>query len=221
MNPEIKITQDGSPTLYLKVLDETYHSLYGARTESTHIYIKNGLLHRAKCGNFNETERIRIFEIGFGSGLNALLSLNTGLPINYTSIEKYPLAPSIIKELNFGNPDEYENFLKLHAVSWDEDIKITDSFLLRKLNADFLNTEFNEHFDVIFMDAFAPDKQPEMWSDNVIRKIVRMLAPQGVITTYCAKGIVRRKMEEEGLFVERLPGPPGGKREILRATKLR
>ncbi|KAA3157540.1 SAM-dependent methyltransferase, partial [Akkermansia sp. BIOML-A63] len=74
-------------------------------------------------------------------------------------------------------------------------------------------------YDIVYFDAFAPDKQPEMWEQSLFDTLYKVLNDGGILTTYCAKGVVRRMLQTAGFTVERLPGPPGGKREILRATK--
>lgn len=225
MEQEVKIesTADGSYTLFVPSLNEHYHSVNGAKQESDHIYIKAGLLHSLK-------DDIRVLEVGFGTGLNTYLSLqvaqNTAKRIDYTSFELYPLSMEIVGQLNYvesSKTEDKEYFTQLHACAWGEKNKITPSFYLTKIRTDFTKLDFqllsDTTFDVIFFDAFAPDKQSEMWSQRIFDTLYSLTSKDGILTTYCAKGVVRRMLLQAGYNVERLPGPPG-KREILRATKL-
>lgn len=225
MEQEVKIesTADGSHTLFVPSLNEHYHSVNGAKQESDHIYIKAGLLHSLK-------DDIKILEIGFGTGLNAYLSLqvtqNTAKRIDYTSLELYPLSMDIVGQLNYvesGEPEDKEYFTQLHACDWGKRNEITSSFYLTKIQTDFSKLDFplylDTTFDVIYFDAFAPEKQSEMWSQRIFDTLYTLTNKEGILTTYCAKGVVRRMLLQAGYNVERLAGPPG-KREILRATKL-
>lgn len=212
----IEQTEDGSATLFVPELNEHYHSVKGARTESQHIFIDMGL-------HAVTTPKPHILEIGFGTGLNALLTLEAAereqRHVHYTGIELYPLAWEEVDALGYSdNP----LFKTLHTAPWEEDTAITPYFTLRKVQADatnHLSLNTNHSFDVIYFDAFAPEKQPEMWSEELFQNLYACLNTGGVMTTYCAKGIIRRLLQAVGFKVERLPGPPGGKREILRATK--
>ena len=185
----------------------------GARTESQHIFIDMGL-------NASEVAEPHILEIGFGTGLNALLTLETAestqRKVHYTGIELYPLSWEMIEPLGYSdNP----LFKTLHIIPWEEDTIITPCFTLRKVQADFTTLTTDRSFDIIYFDAFAPEKQPEMWSQELFDRLHVRLSEKGILTTYCAKGVVRRMLQTAGFTVERLPGPPGGKREILRARK--
>lgn len=221
VKPEIKITADGSHTLFVPEMDEHYHSINGAIQESTHIFINTGLHHCVK-------DEMRIFEVGFGTGLNAFLTLLdsciSGKTIHYITIEAYPLPESIIKNLNYiqkHTEQEQIYFYKLHDAEWNEEIKITDHFHLTKIKADFRFFDIPslvDLVDIIYFDAFAPEKQPEMWTQDIFNNLYKITSPDGILVTYCAKGIVRRMMQQAGYKVERLPGPPG-KREMLRAKK--
>lgn len=212
----IEQTEDGSATLFVPELNEHYHSVKGARTESQHIFIDMGL-------HAVTTPKPHILEIGFGTGLNALLTLEAAereqRHVHYTGIELYPLAWEEVDALGYSdNP----LFKTLHTMPWEEDTAITPYFTLRKVQADVTNhlsLNTNHSFDVIYFDAFAPEKQPEMWSEELFQNLYACLNTGGVMTTYCAKGVIRRLLQAVGFKVERLPGPPGGKREILRATK--
>ncbi len=209
----IVTTADGSHSLFVPALDEHYHSMNGAIQESRHVFI-NVL-------NQIPKNHIRILEIGFGTGLNAFLTLLTGRDIHYTALELYPLSVETACALNY--PEMLDtarraNFEHLHSAEWNKAEVITPHFTLYKINADFTQYKFPEQYDVIYFDAFSPEKQPEMWSETVFEKLYDAAAPNAVLTTYCAKGAVRRAMQQAGFVVERLPGPPG-KREMLRAKK--
>ncbi|MGM9795536.1 MAG: tRNA (5-methylaminomethyl-2-thiouridine)(34)-methyltransferase MnmD [Candidatus Aphodosoma sp.] len=213
----IEQTKDGSNTLYIQEIDEHYHSIKGAMTESQHIFINCGLKHIDKSN-------IDIFEVGFGTGLNTILTLihSRDKHISYTTIEKYPLQLEVIKDIEYStifNPTDYSLFERLHTLEWNNYIEITPSFKFRKLKADLTTISLTDYYDVIYFDAFSPEKQPEMWSEEVLKKIYYHLRNQGILVTYCAKGEIRRRMQKIGFVVERLAGPPGGKREILRGTK--
>ncbi|MFC5271283.1 tRNA (5-methylaminomethyl-2-thiouridine)(34)-methyltransferase MnmD [Adhaeribacter terreus] len=223
MKVEVKQTNDGSNTLFVPELNEHYHSIHGALQEALHVFIKYGLeptLEKA-------TEPIRLLEIGFGTGLNAILTLQTFLTQNhsvfYDTLEKYPLPENLIKELQFGNfilnPELLDYFHKLHAAPWNETIAITPNFNLQKMHTDLETQTFpDNYYDLIYFDAFAPEKQPHLWTDEIFRKMAGALKPGGFLVSYCAKGIFKRGLKSAGLTVEALPGPPG-KREMTRATK--
>lgn len=212
----LQITDDGSHTLFVPEIDECYHSTKGAIQESRHIFIEAGLKQCAKS-------EINVLEIGFGTGLNALLTaLESDVSVRYTTIELYPVPIEQALKLNYPELLEDESvvlFEKIHSSPWNEKVQITENFSITKLNADITRTDFDEQFDVIYFDAFSPEKQPEMWSEEMFRKLYLCASENAVLTTYCAKGAVRRAMKSAGFAVERLPGPPG-KREILRARKI-
>ena len=216
---ELQTTADGSTTLYRPDMDEHYHSVKGALTESQHIFIDCGLRHLAK-------DSLRVLEIGFGSGLNALLSaLQSDIRQHYHTLELYPLSKEIIDSTDYhkavDNPQAPTLFAAIHAAEWNKAVRITPSFTLEKAECDYTDpaTLFPQGIDVVYFDAFAPEKQPEMWAEEPLRRIFDAMNPGGVLTTYCAKGEIRRRLQSIGFVVERLAGPPGGKREILRATK--
>lgn len=214
----IEQTEDGSATLYVPELNEHYHSVKGARTESQHIFIDMGLkASAAPCPH--------ILEAGFGTGLNALLTLQeaerTGRPVRYTGIELYPLAWTEVEALHYSDDPRLR---LLHEAPWEEEVCLTPTFRLLKLRRDLTSWQADDErpplrCDVVYFDAFAPEKQPALWTPAVFRNLYRCLTSGGILTTYCAKGAVRRLMQDIGFRMERLPGPPGGKREILRATK--
>lgn len=212
-------TEDGSATLYVPALDEHYHSVKGARAEAEHIYIEMGMMHA--LGGRSDEGKLRVLEVGLGTGLNALLTLerceHEGACVHYDAVELYPLTWEEIAPLGYSDA---EVFRVLHDSAWEEDVKLTSHFTLRKLQKDVRNVNIAP-VDVIYYDAFAPEKQPEMWTHDLMERMYDLLNPCGVLTTYCAKGVVRRMLQLVGFKVERLPGPVGGKREILRATKER
>ena len=216
---QIEQTADGSQTLFVPELNEHYHSVKGALTESEHIFIRMGLKH-------SSVEAPHVLEIGFGTGLNAFLTLLTAdtdqRNIHYTTLERYPVTPALIEQLTYPElicPERKDDFQALHQAAWNTDVQLTPYFTLHKVETDFTSYTFPATYDVIYFDAFAPEKQPEMWTQSLFDTLCQQLNPQGILTTYCAKGAVRRMLQAAGFTVERLPGPPGGKREILRATK--
>jgi tRNA U34 5-methylaminomethyl-2-thiouridine-forming methyltransferase MnmC len=218
---EIIKTSDGSHSLYLKDRDETYHSKHGAIQESRHVFIGAGLRPIIESG----LKEINILEVGFGTGLNALLTLieaeKSKLVIRYTSLEAFPLSIEVINQLNYGTVLEADNeFKKIHESPWKEPQKISSNFTLKKEETRLEDFEPEDQFDLVYFDAFAPTVQPELWTESIFRKMYAALNNGGVLVTYCSKGAVRRAMIAVGFTVERLPGPPG-KREILRARKSR
>lgn len=219
MKRVIEQTEDGSATLFVPELNEHYHSVKGARTESQHIFIDKGL----KACTVSQPQ---ILEIGFGTGLNALLTLEAAeqeeRPIFYTGIELYPLIWAEVAILKYSDNPLFE---ALHTTVWGEAMNITPHFTLQKIQGDAFAVMQDElaakhSFDVVYFDAFAPEKQPEMWSEALFYNLYASMNENGILTTYCAKGVIRRLLQDVGFKVERLPGPPGGKREILRATKI-
>ena len=220
---EIIMTADGSHTLYVPDLKEHYHSTFGAIQESEHVYIKEGLLIAKSI--FSE---INILEVGFGTGLNALLTLmklpEIEYPVHYHAIEAFPLSEDITAKLNY--PDILKNlnvkevFTQLHKTPWNNTTQFCDQFSITKSNLKLEDILLEtDHFHLVYFDAFAPDIQPEMWKQEVFNKIVKSMKRKGILVTYSAKGSVRRCMQSAGLKVERIPGPPG-KREMLRGRKI-
>lgn len=220
MKREITFTEDGSHTLFVPELQEHYHSTHGAVQESHHVYIEAGL---KQC----EKEEIHVLEIGFGTGLNALLTLleakQTGKKIYYTTLERYPIIWENARNLNYAEIlSGKQDFEQIHQAEWQKSIEITPFFSIKKRNIDCSKPEnllFENTFDVIYFDAFAPEKQPEMWTQAIFDTLYRCSNTNSILTTYCAKGNVRRMMQTAGFRVERLPGAPG-KREMLRARKI-
>ncbi len=218
MKPEIIKTEDGSHTLYVSALNEHYHSVHGAVTESMHVFINAGL---KAC----KKENIRLLEVGFGTGLNAWLTYmhQGGKTIEYVALEKYPVESNILDELNYtkylSQDSHFEHiFHEIHEQPWNITHKLSPAFLLMKIKTDIQTEALTGNFDLIYFDAFAPAVQPEMWSEKIFRKIYERTAKEGILVTYCAKGMVRRTMQNMGYSVECLQGPPG-KREMLRAVK--
>ncbi|MCC8171487.1 MAG: tRNA (5-methylaminomethyl-2-thiouridine)(34)-methyltransferase MnmD [Parabacteroides sp.] len=214
----LEVTADGSHTLYLPGMDEHYHSVNGAVQESRHVFIEAGFKQIAEPA-------VRILEIGFGTGLNAFLTLleagASGRQVTYYSVERYPLDEKTVGSLNYGAvvcPDSAALFDALHRAPWDVPVAITPFFMLHKIEADSNMCVLPPDIDLVYFDAFAPDKQPEMWNPEFFYSLYRNTVPGGLLTTYCAKGTVRRMMQAAGYGVERLPGPPG-KREMLRGKK--
>jgi len=215
---EIIITKDGSHSIYVPVLDEHYHSVYGAIQESQHIFINYGL-------KFIKNQNISILDIGFGTGLNALLTIveneNLNKRIKYTTIEKYPLEKSIYEKLNYCNKlksDYYNVYMQLHNAEWERGINILPNFSLTKIQTDLIEYKPVETFDIVYFDAFAPNIQAKLWTEEVFAKIYNAMNIEGVLTTYSAKGSVKRAMKAAGFKIEELPGPEG-KRVVTRAIK--
>jgi tRNA U34 5-methylaminomethyl-2-thiouridine-forming methyltransferase MnmC len=216
--PEIVITEDGSHSIYVQSLDEHYHSVHGAITESQHVFIEAGLKQF-------RNRHIQILEMGFGTGLNALLTLaethESKLSIYYTGIEKYPLESTIIESLNYESiiDPAWKGMLKLiHDSPWQQEVLIKPEFILKKLQCDMHEMKLADEFDLVYFDAFAPEKQPELWTEDLFRQIFLSMRPHSILTTYSSKSMVRRNLKAAGFQVEKIPGPPG-KREIVRAYK--
>ena len=210
-------TADGSSTLYVPELDEHYHSVKGALTESKHIFIDMGL-------QATEAAHPHVLEVGLGTGLNALLAWQWAdtqqCPVHYTALERYPLSWQEVSQLQYAHAAELE---QIHTAPWEVDVVLSPYFTLKKVECDatgYLQQQAGTPlFDVVFFDAFAPEKQPELWSENIFQSLYQTMHPGGVLTTYCAKGCIRRLLQSIGFVMERLPGPPGGKREMLRGRK--
>ncbi|MFI3239959.1 MAG: tRNA (5-methylaminomethyl-2-thiouridine)(34)-methyltransferase MnmD [Bacteroidales bacterium] len=219
MDRIIEETADGSATIYIPAMDEHYHSVKGALAESEHIFRDSALLH-------HPNEHLRVFEVGFGTGLNCVVTAMTGGKcVDYFTVERYPLSKDILNALRYEQllgTKGAELFHAIHTAQWEREVAITDSFHLNKLETDFTADSYTmpEGIDIVYFDAFAPEKQPEMWSEAIFHKLYNAMSPNAILTTYCAKGEIRRRLQSIGFTVERIAGPVGGKREILRATKL-
>jgi tRNA U34 5-methylaminomethyl-2-thiouridine-forming methyltransferase MnmC len=216
---QLIVTSDGSHTIYVPEIDEHYHSVYGAIQESDHVFIKNGF-------EICKADPINIFEVGFGTGLNVLLTalkcISGNKEVNYTSIEKYPLDNRIIKSLNYpdyAGENAKEIFQQIHSVPWNISNNIFKNFSLKKIEADFTTYPSSGRYDLLYFDAFGPAKQPEMWTSEIFDKIASITNKRGILVTYSAKGEVRRALKSSGFEVTLLPGPPG-KRQMISAVKL-
>lgn len=219
--PEIVETEDGSHTLRLQDSEITFHSVKGAIKESMHVFIESGFVYFLQ--NDPGKKPVSVFEVGFGTGLNALLTATSaaknGRNVIYHSIEKQPLPIEIYSKLNY--PDilnERDLYKTIMQTGWNQELFINSFFKLQKISGDLETYRFNKQFDVIYFDAFAPNDQEEMWTENNFKKMFEALNKGGVLVTYCSKGNVRRAMAGAGFVVEKIPGPPG-KREIVRASK--
>ncbi|MDR2963377.1 MAG: tRNA (5-methylaminomethyl-2-thiouridine)(34)-methyltransferase MnmD [Bacteroidales bacterium] len=216
---ELELCADGTHTLFVPALEEHYHSTRGAVQESLYVYIERGLQHCAE-------NPCTVLEVGFGTGLNALLSaiyaIEHNRNVHFVSYEKFPLAPEIATQLNYADfvETQYAPLLaKIHRAAWNEVIEITPQFTLHKIHSDLTLLPPLIPCNLIYYDAFAPGKQPEMWSEKLLSHVCSALQANGFLVTYCAQGQVRRTLKSFGLHIERLPGPPG-KWEMLRATKI-
>ena len=222
MKKEIIKTRDGSNTLFVPEFDETYHSSHGAIQESLHVFIRNGLKFKSELNDLS------LLEVGFGTGLNALLSFidseETNIKIRYTSIEAYPLKWDLVSKLNYIDLISFgkysEKYKKMHTCNWESFAILSPYFTLRKQNIKLQDVLYDNEFDVIYFDAFAPRVQPDLWTEQIFASMYKALKPEGVLVTYCAKGSVKRDLKYVGFELQSIPGPPG-KREMSRAIKPR
>jgi len=219
---ELKPTGDGSPTILNTTINESYHSTNGALTESRHIFIDQG--YHAVPGKSRD---MTILEVGFGTGLNALLTMveceKEKRKVNYIGIEPFPLEDELLKQLTYpglvGSCTERSSFYKMHHIPWEVPFYISDHFILYKIKQKLQEVDFQEgKFNLVYFDAFSPETQPELWTLPVFAKLFASLQPGGILITYSVKGEVRRSLKSVGFDVEKIPGPPG-KREITRAQK--
>jgi tRNA U34 5-methylaminomethyl-2-thiouridine-forming methyltransferase MnmC len=211
-------TADGSQTVKNNDIGESYHSTHGAVQESMHVYINHGL--RLVVNN---RSKIRVFEMGFGTGLNALLTLrevleNPNLEVEYVCIEPFPLSENIYRQLNYPQDSERDYFIQMHQSVHAKNINIHERFSFLKMEVKFEDFHYYKQFDIMYYDAFGPTSQPELWSLDALRKSVDMLNSDGIWVTYCSKGEVRRGLVSLGMKAERMAGPPG-KRHMIFATK--
>ena len=214
-------TEDGSHSLFSEEFNVSYHSKFGAIQETKHVFIEAGLRYKAVLG-----KELCVLDIGFGTGLNAFMTLleaeKRGLSVDYTGVEAFPISKEISDKLNYpeltGNPDKEDIFRRLHADNWGETVQYTETFKGTKLKKKFEDLDFKERFDIVYFDAFAPGSQPELWEEPVLKIMHEALVEGGILVTYCAKGDVKRTLKAIGFEVEKLTGPPG-KREMTRATK--
>lgn len=222
MNPQIIKTGDGSDTLVDPEINESYHSVRGAVSESTFVFLKNGY-HQMK----NRTG-ITVLEIGFGTGLNCLLTALAAerkkLSTHYFALEKFPLSNELLKKLNYAEITGEIGaaiYSKIHSAPWNVKVEISSWFDVVKWEDDFLVSGLSEIpvCDLVYFDAFSPGKQPDMWHADLLMKLYNKMAPGALFVTYSARGALRRDLVRIGFKVERLPGPEG-KREMLRGLKL-
>ena len=217
------MTEDGSHSIAIPEMNVTYHSIHGAIQESKHVFIEAGLKYFL---DRDVPERIDILEVGFGTGLNALLTANelerTGASVYYVALDAFPISVEEAQSLNYceqlDRKDLQEDFIRMHECGWNKSIAVTENVLMHKSNSTLQKFESETKFDLIYYDAFAPAAQPELWTEEIFQKLFLLLNQNGVLVTYCSKGDVRRAMAAAGFTVKKLPGPPG-KREMLRATK--
>jgi len=221
-NSILQTTADGSHTLFVPELNEHYHSVNGALQESELVFIQNGLYHLPQC-----LKEINLLEVGFGTGLNALLTVleakKQRRKINYIAIEPEPVDAELIEKLNYPalieGTEAVGYFRKLHAAGWVYPSFLSDYFIISKIQAKLEEVVLkDEQFHLVYFDAFGPDVQPELWTEHVFSQINKCMKPEGVLVTYSCKGTVKRALKAAGFSIEKLPGP-SGKREGLRAVK--
>ena len=222
MQRKLILTGDGSHTISMPELNVTYHSIHGAIQESKHVFIEAGLKSLLPV----EGTALNVFEMGFGTGLNALLTIieseRLQRKIYYETVEQFPVDTGEVRSLNYCEQLDREDlqpiFEQLHSCEWEKKVNITENFGFNKSRTNLLNLETSETFELIYFDAFAPNTQPELWTNEIFEKMFAMLDPGGILVTYCSKGDVRRAMQAAGFIVEKLPGPRG-KREMTRALR--
>ncbi len=224
MQRNLIVTKDGSHSVAIPEWEVSYHSVYGAVQESLHVFIESGLKYWFE--KHTSASRCVIFEMGFGTGLNALLSMleakRLQRKIMYETVEAFPLEQSITQELNYCESLQQgfwqPVFDSLHSGEWNSTQHITNFFSFRKIRSLLADYTPAEPIDIIYYDAFAPRAQPELWTKEVFERMLNILAPDGILVTYCSKGDVRRALLAAGFSVERIQGPPG-KREMIRASR--
>ena len=215
------LTNDGSHSVMSEQFAVAYHSKHGAIQETQHVFIEAGLKYKAAT-----QAEMSILEIGFGTGLNAFMSFleaeRLNLKIDYTTVEACPLSMESVNQLNYVEKLDafaFDTVFKhMHTCAWDEQHPLSKNFNFTKLQTDFILIDFKNRFDIIYFDAFAPEAQPHLWTPEMMQKMYDALKPEGILTTYCAKGIVKRTLKSVGFSIESLAGPLG-KREMTRAKK--
>lgn len=220
MKKEVVVTGDGSKTIHMPELNESYHSTHGALQEAEHVFIKYGL-------DQLEKESIDVFELGFGTGLNAILayrfSKQNNVHISYVGVEAYPVSMEMLEALNYTDfltADEKKIFLEMHNADWGSKVELSDQFTFQKIEEKIEDSKVGEDtMDIVFFDAFGPRTQGSLWKPVILEKMAKMLREKGVLTTYCAQGQFRRDLKSVGFDVTKVPGPPG-KREMTVAIKL-
>ncbi len=226
MKREIITTGDGSKTIHIPEWNEQYHSKHGAIQEAQHVFLRMGLQQYHSRPTYKKLTSIRILEIGFGTGLNALLTYfeaqRLGAIIKYTGVEAYPVTHKEAMAMEYASQLKEVNaqaiFDKMHMLSWESPQEVSENFTLNKRKQRFEEIIDEDVFDLVYFDAFGARVQPELWNESIFQKMYSAMCTHGILVTYAAKGSVRRAMQAVGFTVERLPGPPG-KREMLRAVK--
>ena len=218
----LQTTEDGSHTLFVPGLNEHYHSTHGALQESELVFIHNGLHRIPEC-----IKEINVLEVGFGTGLNALLTVleskKQRRKINYVAVEPEPVDKEIIEQLNYasliGSTEAAGYYKKIHEAGWVHPEFLSDYFIISKIQAKLEDiTLRDEQFHLVYFDAFGPDVQPELWTEQVFTQLFNCMKTNGILVTYSCKGAIKRALKAAGFTIEKLPGPIG-KREVLRATK--
>ena len=208
-------TDDGSPSILVEQMGETYHSIHGAIAEAKHVYIQNGL---AYC----HAKNIQVLELGLGTGLNALLTAQYAathnIDINYTTLEAHPLTQKEWSALEY-NTQNQGIFKQIHETDWERNLRITNNFSMHKKQMYFEDMLFDCQFDVIYFDVFGYQYQPHLWSEEILQKCFDALKPNGIWVSYACKGLVNKRLKNMGMLVKKLPGPPG-KREMTQAVKV-
>lgn len=224
MEREIRTTYDGSNTLFIKDLNENYHSHHGAVQEAIHVFIENGFKLVYDC-------EINILELGFGTGLNVLVTIDEYLKtdknhiVNFFTVEKYPINNEEVEELNHSEfvnfPNSKEIYAKIHHCEWEKRVEILPNFYLTKYKADFFDLEHIElpPVNLVYFDCFGARVQPDLWEHTLMKMIDAKMKTGGLLTTYSSKGSFRRVLQDLNFLVEKKQGPPG-KREMINATKL-
>ncbi len=215
-------TQDGSHSIFSDEYQVSYHSKYGAIQESEHVFINAGLRLKAI-----EQSDISILEIGMGTALNVYMTYleakKRALKVNYTTIEAFPISIEQAKKLNYptelNSSETSELFIEIHESNWNEPLTLEEDFELVKIQDKFENLTYQNQFDIIYFDAFAPSFQPELWTIEILERMFNALKKNGILVTYCAQGQFKRNLKAVGFTVEGIPGPPG-KREMTRANKI-
>ncbi|WP_104736216.1 tRNA (5-methylaminomethyl-2-thiouridine)(34)-methyltransferase MnmD [Hanstruepera ponticola] len=222
MKRNVITTADGSKTIQIEDWNEQYHSIHGAYQEAMHVFIEHGFKHVIETKNYSQP--LSILEIGFGTGLNAMLTMHEAkkkqVSVNYIGVEAYPVLLDELKQLQYDVllKDDSATFFKMHEVDWENKSIITPNFTLTKRQQFFQDITDENTYNLIYFDAFGARVQPDLWTESIFKIMFKALKTKGVLVTYSAKGSVRRAMQAVGFEVERLPGPPG-KREMLRAKK--
>lgn len=222
MHTELIITADGSHTVHIPERQVTFHSMHGAMQESMHVFVEAGFHYLMR-----QKKSLKIFEMGFGTGLNALLTLmeagKNKIQVTYHTIDAYPLASIISDALNYpeklGCNSQQKNLHQMHHAPFGEEIQLTEYFFFKKYMGKLETHKTSVQYDIIYFDAFSPSEQPELWREVIFQKLISMLYPGGFLVTYCSKSIVRKAMQSAGFMVTKIEGP-WGKREMVRAFKV-